>query len=52
MPVCNNYCGYQFGAWAGQLGDGRAHTIGHIIHENSKYIDKHHQNNKEKGNIY
>lgn len=31
QPICNNYCGYQFGQWAGQLGDGRAHTIGHLI---------------------
>jgi len=32
--MCHNYCGFQFGVWAGQLGDGRAHTIGHVI-ENS-----------------
>lgn len=29
--LCHNYCGFQFGVWAGQLGDGRAHTIGHVI---------------------
>lgn len=28
--MAHNYCGHQFGVWAGQLGDGRAHTIGHI----------------------
>ena len=29
-PVAHNYCGFQFGVWAGQLGDGRAHTLGNI----------------------
>lgn len=28
--MSHNYCGHQFGVWAGQLGDGRAHTIGNI----------------------
>lgn len=28
--VCSNYCGYQFGSWARQLGDGRAHILGSI----------------------
>jgi len=32
-PISNNYCGFQFGVWAGQLGDGRAHTLGQIIHD-------------------
>ena len=27
-PWCSVYSGHQFGVWAGQLGDGRAHTIG------------------------
>jgi serine/tyrosine/threonine adenylyltransferase len=27
-PLAQNYCGHQFGSWAGQLGDGRAHTLG------------------------
>ena len=35
VPVCNNYCGHQFGQWAGQLGDGRAHTIGNVRTDNN-----------------
>ncbi len=27
-PWCSVYSGHQFGVWAGQLGDGRAHIIG------------------------
>ena len=27
-PIANCYCGYQFGNWAGQLGDGRAISLG------------------------
>lgn len=30
QPVAQNYCGHQFGSWAGQLGDGRAHTLGYL----------------------
>jgi uncharacterized protein YdiU (UPF0061 family) len=30
IPISHNYCGHQFGVWAGQLGDGRAHTLGNI----------------------
>lgn len=37
LPVSHNYCGYQFGSWAGQLGDGRAHTLGHVINGNKIY---------------
>jgi uncharacterized protein YdiU (UPF0061 family) len=33
-PIAHNYCGYQFGSWAEQLGDGRAITIGDLY--NSK----------------
>ncbi|NDU92305.1 MAG: YdiU family protein, partial [Ferrovum sp.] len=29
-PWCSVYSGHQFGVWAGQLGDGRAHTIGQL----------------------
>jgi uncharacterized protein YdiU (UPF0061 family) len=29
-PWCSVYAGHQFGIWAGQLGDGRAHTIGQL----------------------
>lgn len=37
VPVAHNYCGFQFGVWAGQLGDGRAHTLG-TIKNNGKII--------------
>lgn len=29
-PWCSNYGGHQFGSWAGQLGDGRALTLGQL----------------------
>ncbi|KAM3142216.1 hypothetical protein pb186bvf_005625 [Paramecium bursaria] len=29
-PVANCYCGYQFGNWASQLGDGRAISLGDV----------------------
>jgi uncharacterized protein YdiU (UPF0061 family) len=29
-PVAQNYCGHQFGVFAGQLGDGRAISIGEV----------------------
>jgi uncharacterized protein YdiU (UPF0061 family) len=31
QPYAANYGGHQFGAWAGQLGDGRAITLGEVI---------------------
>ena len=33
QPYSANYGGHQFGAWAGQLGDGRAITLGEMIGE-------------------
>jgi uncharacterized protein YdiU (UPF0061 family) len=30
-PYAANYGGHQFGAWAGQLGDGRAITLGEVV---------------------
>ena len=30
-PYASNYGGHQFGQWAGQLGDGRAITLGEVI---------------------
>jgi serine/tyrosine/threonine adenylyltransferase len=30
LPFASVYSGHQFGVWAGQLGDGRAHTLGEI----------------------
>ncbi|XP_045521888.1 protein adenylyltransferase SelO-like [Pieris brassicae] len=34
LTVCHRYGGYQFGYWADQLGDGRAHILGEYV--NSK----------------
>lgn len=34
LTVCHRYGGYQFGVWADQLGDGRAHILGEYV--NSK----------------
>lgn len=31
IPISHCYCGYQFGFFAGQLGDGRAITLGDIL---------------------
>ena len=31
QPIATNYGGHQFGHWAGQLGDGRAITLGEIV---------------------
>jgi serine/tyrosine/threonine adenylyltransferase len=31
QPIAANYGGHQFGQWAGQLGDGRAITLGEIV---------------------
>ena len=30
-PYANCYCGHQFGSWAGQLGDGRAISLGESV---------------------
>jgi len=30
-PIAANYGGHQFGQWAGQLGDGRAITLGEVV---------------------
>ncbi len=30
-PFAGNYGGHQFGSWAGQLGDGRAITLGEVV---------------------
>ena len=30
-PIATVYSGHQFGAWAGQLGDGRAHLLGELL---------------------
>ncbi|XP_062297595.1 protein adenylyltransferase SelO-like [Scomber scombrus] len=31
IPLAHRYGGHQFGYWAGQLGDGRAHSLGQYI---------------------
>lgn len=31
QPFASNYGGHQFGVWAGQLGDGRAITLGEVL---------------------
>jgi serine/tyrosine/threonine adenylyltransferase len=31
MPFASAYSGHQFGVWAGQLGDGRAHSLGELM---------------------
>src|SRR5690606_27013752 len=31
QPYAANYGGHQFGQWAGQLGDGRAITLGEVV---------------------
>lgn len=38
-PMSHCYCGHQFGAFAGQLGDGRAISLGDIIAKNGELID-------------
>ncbi len=32
-PLAAVYSGHQFGVWAGQLGDGRAHLLGAAVHD-------------------
>lgn len=36
-PLCAVYSGHQFGVWAGQLGDGRAHLLGEVQTSNGRY---------------
>ena len=38
-PIAHNYSGYQFGQFAGQLGDGRAITLGDIINEKGEILE-------------
>lgn len=39
IPIAHCYCGYQFGHFAGQLGDGRAITLGDYFNENSSLFE-------------
>lgn len=36
VPLAHRYGGHQFGYWAGQLGDGRAHLLGQYIDRNGE----------------
>lgn len=36
FTVCHRYGGYQFGYWADQLGDGRAHILGEYVNSKSQ----------------
>ncbi len=36
QPFANNYGGHQFGHWAGQLGDGRAISLGELVNEHGE----------------
>ena len=36
-PYAANYGGHQFGHWAGQLGDGRAITLGEVVTDAGRY---------------
>ena len=37
LPYASVYSGHQFGVWAGQLGDGRALSLGEIEHGSERY---------------
>ncbi|KAK1172050.1 protein adenylyltransferase SelO-like isoform X1 [Acipenser oxyrinchus oxyrinchus] len=36
IPLAHRYGGHQFGVWAGQLGDGRAHLLGEYINRHGE----------------
>ncbi|XP_068604379.1 protein adenylyltransferase SelO-like [Brachionichthys hirsutus] len=36
VPLAHRYGGHQFGHWAGQLGDGRAHSLGRYTNRNGE----------------
>ncbi|MES1953995.1 protein adenylyltransferase SelO [Salinisphaera hydrothermalis] len=38
-PVSHRYGGHQFGIWAGQLGDGRAITLGDVVNARGQVYD-------------
>jgi uncharacterized protein YdiU (UPF0061 family) len=37
LPYASVYSGHQFGVWAGQLGDGRALSLGELEHDGARY---------------
>ncbi|XP_028031779.1 uncharacterized protein LOC114244224 [Bombyx mandarina] len=36
LPIAHRYGGHQYGLWAGQLGDGRAHIIGEYVNSRNE----------------
>jgi uncharacterized protein YdiU (UPF0061 family) len=38
-PYATCYGGHQFGNWAGQLGDGRAHTLGEVVNSRGESFE-------------
>jgi uncharacterized protein YdiU (UPF0061 family) len=38
-PISHCYCGHQFGAFSGQLGDGRAISLGDVLAKNGELVD-------------
>jgi uncharacterized protein YdiU (UPF0061 family) len=38
-PYATRYGGHQFGNWAGQLGDGRAHTLGEVVNSRGESFE-------------
>ncbi|HUA81719.1 MAG TPA: YdiU family protein [Dyella sp.] len=39
QPWASNYGGHQFGVWAGQLGDGRAISLGEVVTQHGKRLE-------------
>ncbi len=39
QSIATRYCGHQFGHWAGQLGDGRAISLGEVINKNNQRME-------------
>lgn len=39
QPIATNYGGHQFGHWAGQLGDGRAISLGEVIAADGRRLE-------------
>jgi len=37
LPIATRYGGHQFGSWAGQLGDGRAISLGELVTPNGRH---------------
>ena len=39
VPLTHCYCGHQFGEYSGQLGDGRAISLGDLLATNGELVD-------------